>query len=83
MAESFQKVRQMKGAENSQVTQAICNISNPFKSAAQTSNDVADKIRTEVLSLIIFDKRFLGEAKQTFLRWRALVTHYYILVKQI
>lgn len=30
MAGSFQKVRQMRGAENSQVTQAICNISNPF-----------------------------------------------------
>ena len=83
MAKSFQKVRQMKGAENSQVTQAVCNISNPFNLAATTSNQVAEKMRSEVLSLVSFDLSYLQEAKRTFLRWRALVSRYYVLVNTI
>ena len=79
MAQSFQKVRQMKGAENSAVTLAICNISSPFNLAAQTSNQVAEKMRSEVLSIVVFDQSYLKEAKRTFLRWRALVTRYYML----
>ena len=73
----------MKGAENSQITQAVCNISNPFNQAANTSNQVAEKMRSEVLSIVLFDQSYLQEAKRTFLRWRALVTRYYILVFQV
>ncbi len=73
----------MKGSENSQVTQAVCNISNPFNLAATTSNQVADKMRTEVLSIVSFDLRYLQEAKRTFLRWRALISHYYVLVNTV
>ena len=69
----------MKGAENSQVTQAICTISNPFNQAASTANDVAEKMQSEVLSIVLFDQSYLEEAKKMFLRWRALVTRYYIL----
>ena len=83
MAKSFQKVRQMKGAENSQITQAICNISNPFNSAAASSAQVAAKMRSEVLSIVLFDQSYLLEAKRTFLRWRAIVTRYYTLVNSV
>ena len=80
MANSFQKVRQMKGAENSQVTQALCNISNPFNKASDTSVEVANKMRKEVLSTVKFDQSYLQEAKRTFLRWRALTSRYYELM---
>jgi hypothetical protein len=45
----------MKGAENSQITEAICNIRNPFNQAAATSNEVAAKMKSEVLPIVVFD----------------------------
>ena len=69
----------MKGAENVQVTQAICTISHPMSQAAQTIQEVAQRKQDEVLSMLLFDKSYIEEAKRMFLRWRALVTRYYIL----
>ena len=83
MANSFQKVRQMKGSENSSVTQAVCNISSPFNQAAMKAREVAEQMRTEVLSIVLFDQSYLQEAKKTFLRWRSLVTRYYMLVNAV
>ena len=83
MASSFQNVRSMKGAENSLVTQAVCNISNPFNSAASTSSQLAEQMRSDVLSVVVFDLSYLQQAKKTFLRWRALVTRYYTLVNLV
>ena len=40
-------------------------------------------MRSEVLSIVQFDQSYLQEAKRTFLRWRALVTRYYILYNQV
>ena len=55
MAKSFQRVREMKGAENAALTTAIQNISNPFNNAAITANEVASKMKTQVLSLVKYD----------------------------
>ena len=49
----------MKGAENSAVTQAVCNISNPFNSAASTSSQLAEQMRNDVLSVVVFDLSYL------------------------
>jgi len=40
-------------------------------------------MRSEVLSIVVFDLSYLQEAKQTFLRWRALVTRYYTLANAV
>ena len=47
--------------------------------AAQTIQEVAQRKQDEVLSMLLFDKSYIEEAKRMFLRWRALVTRYYIL----
>lgn len=44
MAKSFQKIRQMKGAENLNLTRAIENISSPFNQAALTAEEVSKKM---------------------------------------
>lgn len=37
-------------------------------------------MRSEVLSIVVFDQSYLLEAKRTFLRWRALTSRYFTLV---
>lgn len=80
MSDSFKRVRQMKGLENSQLTESICGISNPLESAAEASTQVATAMKSDILPILDYNLRYLQEAMDTFLRWRAIVTRFYTLV---
>ena len=83
MAKSFQKIRQMKGAENLNLTRAIENISSPFNQAALTAEEVSKKMKKQVLAEVMADLSLVIEARKTILRWRALCTRYFGLVNQV
>ena len=83
MAKSFQKIRQMKGAENLNLTQAIENISLPFNHSALTAEEVSKKMKKQVLAEVMADLSLVIEARKTILRWRALCTRYFGLVNQV
>ena len=83
MAESFQKIKNLKGAVEGNLEPIINQISVPFNKSSESVNTFAESIRMQLLTPVRDAQALLKAATEAFLRRRAMVTRRYKLVSTV
>ena len=83
MAESFTKIKSLKGAVEGNLEPIINQISVPFNKSSESVNTFAEMVRGELLTPVREAQALLKAATDAFLRRRAMVTRRYKLVNTV